>query len=127
VLVGENTQLKYPSLLTVRSESGKLSLENGTEINGDIIFESGETKSTKSQVHIAMGSIVNGTVNALGNMDCRGIVNGFTYCQKALVTTPSMFYTNHILNGRFNREELSPYHVSHIPYSKTSKIMTWLN
>lgn len=128
ISVGANSKLQYPSLLLLNGMSGKITLEDSTVVHGDVLFKSGtEKRNIKSQTRIAKGSIVNGTLNILGNMDCRGVVNGFTYCRKTLVTTSSSFYTNHILNGRFNREGLSPYQVSHIPYFKTSKIMKWLN
>ncbi len=135
IMIGENCQLNYPSVIALLGEgiavnTRKIIVAQNVVIKGSI-FLYNEIFDRKNQTLVSIGenSEVTGQIYSSELLELRGKVEGGVFCQKFLLKTPSSVYENHLMNTVINREELSEYFVG-VPLTEMiqhQRIIKWLN
>lgn len=130
-LEGE-VELSYPSLvyLAKKGESAQLEVQNGSRVEGALIYENQTFQSgihREDFVSISHAAEIYGLVYAQHNLDLQGKIKGQVITDNFLLRTPASLYRNHIMDGEISFDELDEMYVApHIYSCSSQKIMTWL-
>ncbi len=113
LIVEENVELYYPSVLYVGSENAKNSctIKQHTKVAGLIVLPEKTQRWKKVDLYIDTNAVIEGQIYCNGRVEHKGKLKGSIYAYKFFHRTPQAYYENYIVDGEINREELSPYFV----------------
>lgn len=135
VLVEDNCQLNYPSVVALIGKgntlvSKKIIVSEDVKIKGSL-FLYNENFDRKHQAFLSIGkdSEITGEVYSSELLELKGKVFGGVFCNKLLLKTASSVYENHLMDAIINRKELSEHFVG-IPLTEVltnQRVIKWLN
>jgi hypothetical protein len=111
IIIQENSQLMYPSLLAIISSKGNpyIGISKNAKVFGDIIMQS-KYPNIENYCNIDDNSEVNGMLYCNGKIELKGNVNGSVLCKSFVLKTSGAIYENHLLDVSINPGQLSSYY-----------------
>ncbi len=134
ILIETGVTLYYPSVLGVvvnerSSRSPVIIMNDKDTIGGNVfVYKMGNQEKIPGII-IHNGAVIQGLVYSNGYVDLKGTIYGSLMCNKIVLSTPSGFYENHLLNAVIDASRLSPYFVgiNLVKESQEKKIAKWLD
>lgn len=132
LFIGENSNLKYPSVAGLISSGegvSKIHFKKNAELSG-VAFS--YRKKIDNRIpfgfFIDEGTNIRGEVYSNGPIDLKGNVFGSLTCQNFILSTPSAVYENHLLNVTIDYSLLSKHFagINLTGNSENRKIVKWL-
>lgn len=139
IKVGKSVKLDYPSVLAIKAESNRTSLQTpsrpnielgeNAQIRGMVVFESNEEEMNlyTPNIKIDKRAFVLGEVYCTHNVELKGSVYGSLITNGFISLEQGNIYQNHIYNGRIE-SELLPDSYSGLCFesSKINSIAKWV-
>jgi len=135
ILVGENCQLHYPSVVAVigvgtTTYTRKIIIDEKVAIKGTVFLYNKEVdRKHRTLISVGKESKITGQIYASELLELKGEVHGSVFCKNFLLKTPSSVYENHLIDATINRKELSEYFVG-VPLTENiekQRLIKWLN
>ena len=117
LVVGEDCDFLYPSVLAVVNESqddksAVLTIGEGTQVKGAVIsYKEKQSVRSRNFVALAKETEVYGLVYSNGFLELKGDVFGSVVCQSFILRTASSVYENHLLNTTIDVTKLPKNYV----------------
>jgi len=135
IIIGENCQLNYPSVLALIVEgkssfTQKIEVGKSTSIKGAVfLYKEAYDRKHQAKISLAIGSNLYGYAYSSELLELKGEIIGGAVCKKLILKTPSSVYENHLMDATINSMLLSEHFVgvSLTTDSKQQSIIKWLN
>ncbi|MEL7532733.1 MAG: hypothetical protein AAFN10_15545 [Bacteroidota bacterium] len=125
LLLGDEVQLQFPSLLAVSAKPGRpsfLAIKTGCRIEGAVLFyqpiDSTTSSNLRPQVSIGDRSTVYGTLHVAGNLTLNGVVGGMVIAKGFVLRTAVGTVRNHLLNAQLLKDRLAPAYAGPFLFDK---------
>ena len=118
VIVGENTVLEYPSIISVirknkTKDNAYIELSRGDSIFGSIIlYDQNENPNKFNLISVMGNSFVYGHVYSSGYTQINGCIFGGIHTNKLTLRTISSIYDNLLLDCHIDASQISPFYLN---------------
>jgi cytoskeletal protein CcmA (bactofilin family) len=135
IVVGENSQLQYPSALVLVKQQNAIStpvtmrVEDDCRIDGVILTYSPDPNDQiKTFTRIGKNFLMNGIVFSDGFLEPDGTINGTVITDYTILRRQSAIYDNHLMDVTINRTSLSAYYLAPpiFKQQRKNKVIQWL-
>ncbi len=131
IIVGDNVQLDYPSIVGAFNKDLNPSYiyigENST-VKGGLIIHDEKMGTKSSQMILEKGSAIMGQVYCTGSIEHQGTVHGQVYCEGFHLKTTRAYYENHLLDAVLSFQDLPGAFVgSALIQAKNYKLVQWID